>query len=249
MQKLKNKVAVITGGSSGIGLATAKKLVAEGAYVYITGRRQSELDKAKTEIGSNVSIVKGDVSNLKDLDNLYSQIKSEKGKIDIVVPCAAFVEIVPTMGVTPDHFDKTFNTNAKGTFFTVQKALPLINEGGAIVVVSSAIAYKGVPIYPTYAATKAAVRSFVRTWAADLMPKKIRVNSVSPGPIETPFIDGQSKSEEQSKAMRARYIQITPMARLGEAEEVANAILFLVSSDSSFTTGADFPVDGGATQL
>lgn len=249
MQKLVNKVAVITGGSSGIGLATAKKFVAEGAYVYITGRRQPELDKAKAEIGSNISTVQGDVSDLNDLDKLYAQIKEEKGSVDIVVPCAAFIEIVPTMNVTPEHFDKTFNVNAKGTFFTVQKALPLMNEGGAIVVISSAITQKGVPIYPTYAAAKAAVRSFVRTWAAGLMPKKIRVNSISPGPIETPFIDGQAKSDEQAKAMRERYIQITPMARLGEAEEVANAILFLASDDCSFTTGADFPVDGGATQI
>jgi len=249
MQKLKNKVAVITGGSSGIGLATAKKFVAEGAYVFITGRRQAELDKAVKQIGSHVTGVQGDISNLQDLDKLYAKIKAEKGSIDIVVPCAAYVEIVPTMGVTSEHFDKTFNINAKGTFFTVQKALPMLNEGGAIVVVASGIHQKGVPIYPTYAASKAAVRSFVRTWAADLMSKKIRVNSVSPGPIETPFIDGQTKSEEQAKAMRARFIQITPMGRLGEADEVANAILFLASSDASFTTGADFPIDGGATQL
>ncbi|MDF2455198.1 MAG: short-chain dehydrogenase/reductase [Cytophagaceae bacterium] len=249
MQKFKNKVVLITGGSSGIGLATAKKFVAEGAYVFITGRRQAELDKAVKEIGTNVTGVQGDISNLQDLDKLYAKIKAEKGSIDIVVPCAAYVEIVPTIGVTSEHFDKTFSINAKGTFFTVQKALPMLNEGGAIVVVASGIHQKGVPIYPTYSASKAAVRSFVRTWAADLMSKKIRVNSVSPGPIETPFIDGQTKSKEQAEAMRARFIQITPMARLGEADEVANAILFLASSDASFTTGADFPIDGGATQL
>jgi NAD(P)-dependent dehydrogenase (short-subunit alcohol dehydrogenase family) len=249
MQKFKNKVVVITGGSSGIGLATAKKFVAEGAYVYITGRRQSELDKAKKEIGSNVTTVQGDVSNLENLDKLYLKINAEKGTVDIVVTCAAFVEVVPTKAVTIEHFDKTFNTNARGTFFTIQKALPLMNEGGAIVVVASGIHQKGVPIYPTYAATKAAVRSFVRTWAMDLKEKKIRVNSVSPGPIETPFIDGQFQTKEQADAMRNRFVQITPMGRLGEADEVANAILFLASSDSSFTTGSDFPVDGGATQL
>jgi len=249
MQKFKNKVVVITGGSSGIGLATAKKFVAEGAYVFITGRRQTELNKAVKEIGAHVTAVQGDISNLQDLDRLYAMIKAEKGAIDILIPCAAYVEIAPTMGVTPEHFDKTFNINAKGTFFTVQKALPLMNDGGAIVVVASGIHQKGVPIYPVYAATKAAVRSFVRTWAADLMTRKIRVNAISPGPIETPFIDGQFKTEEQAKAMRARFIQITPMSRLGEAEEVANAMLFLASSDCSFTTGADFPIDGGATQI
>lgn len=249
MEKFKNKVVVITGASSGIGLATAKQFVAEGAYVYITGRRQSELDKAKKEIGSNVTTIQGDVSNLEDIDTLYAKVKSEKGKVDIVVTCAGFIEVMPTKAVTIEHFDKTFNTNSKGTFFTVQKALPIMNEGGAIVVVASGIHQKGVPIYPTYAASKAAIRSFVRTWAADLKERKIRVNSVSPGPIETPFIDGQFKTREQANAMRKRYVEITPMGRLGEANEVANGILFLASPDSSFTTGADFPIDGGATQV
>ncbi|PSL29122.1 SDR family NAD(P)-dependent oxidoreductase [Chitinophaga ginsengisoli] len=249
MKKLANKVAVITGGSSGIGLATAKKFVDEGAYVFITGRRLAELEKAAKEIGSNVTTVQGDIANLDDLDHLYSVIKKEKGRLDIVVANAAFVEAVPTAAVTPAHFDKTFDTNAKGSFFTVQKALPILVDGGAIVVVSSGAHQKGIAIYPTYSATKAAERSYVRTWAVDLMPRKIRVNTVSPGPIETPIIDLQFGTKENSDAMRKTFSEMTPMGRMGEAEEVANAILFLASSDSSFTTGADIPVDGGITQL
>lgn len=180
MQKLKNKVAVITGGSSGIGFATAKKFVEEGAYVFITGRRQGELDKAKKEIGSNVKTVQGDIANLADLDNLYKIVKQEKGTIDIIVANAGFVEMVTSPNVTEEHFDKTFNINARGTFFSVQKGLPILNNDGAIVVVSSCVTLKGFPQYVTYSATKAAIRSFVRTWAAELKDKNIRVNALSP---------------------------------------------------------------------
>lgn len=249
MKKLQDKVAVITGGSSGIGLATAKKFVEEGAYVFITGRRQVELDKAKKEIGSNVTTVQGDIANLDDLDRLYKIIARDKGKLDIVVANAAFVEVAPTAVVTPEHFDKTFNTNAKGSFFTVQKALPVLNDGGAIVMVSSGAHQLGVPVYATYSATKAAERSYVRTWAADLMARNIRANSVSPGPIETPIFDKQFTIKEEADAVRKQFAEMVPMKRLGSADEVASAILFLVSNDSSYITGADIPVDGGLTQI
>ena len=249
MKKLSNKVAVITGGSSGIGLATAKRFVEEGAYVFITGRRTAELEKAAKEIGSNVTTVQGDIARLEDLDHLYKVIATEKGHLDIVVVNAAFVEVMTTESVTPEHFDKTFNTNARGTFFTVQKALPILSEGGSIVVVSSGLHQKGMPIYPTYSATKAAERSYVRTWASDLVAKNIRVNTVSPGPIETPIIDIQFGAGETGDAMRKQFAAMMPMGRMGSAEEVAAAIFFLASDESSYVTGADIPVDGGFTQI
>ncbi len=249
MQKLTNKVAVITGGSDGIGLATAKRFVAEGAYVFITGRRQSELDKAKTEIGSNVTTVQGDVSNLEDLDRLYNIVKSEKGAIDIVVANAGFVEMVDTANVTPEHFDKTFNINARGTFFTVQKAFPLLNDNGAIVVVSTVATVKGFPQNVTYGASKATVKSYVKSWAADLKGRNIRANSVSPGIIDTTIIDGQFASKEEADGLKAYFVSITPLGRIGQPEEVANTIFFLSSSESSYITGTDIPVDGGFTEL
>lgn len=249
MQKLTNKVAVITGGSNGIGLATAKRFVAEGAYVFITGRRQSELDKAKTEIGSNVTTVQGDVSNLEDLDRLYNTVKKEKGSIDIVVANAGFVEMVDTANVTPEHFDKTFNINARGTFFTVQKAFPLLNDNGAIVVVSTVATVKGFPQNVTYGASKATVKSYVKSWAADLKGRNIRANSVSPGIIDTTIIDGQFASKEEADGLKAYFVSITPLGRIGQPEEVANTIFFLSSSESSYITGTDIPVDGGFTEL
>jgi len=249
MQKLTNKVAVITGGSDGIGLATAKRFVAEGAYVFITGRRQSELDKAKTEIGSNVTTVQGDVSNLEDLDRLYNTVKKEKGSIDIVVANAGFVEMVDTANVTPEHFDKTFNINARGTFFTVQKAFPLLNDNGAIVVVSTVATVKGFPQNVTYGASKATVKSYVKSWAADLKGRNIRANSVSPGIIDTTIIDGQFASKEEADGLKAYFVSITPLGRIGQPEEVANTIFFLSSSESSYITGTDIPVDGGFTEL
>ncbi len=249
MQKLTNKVAVITGGSNGIGLATAKRFVAEGAYVFITGRRQSELDKAKTEIGSNVTTVQGDVSNLEDLDRLYNTVKKEKGAIDIVVANAGFVEMVDTANVTPEHFDKTFNINARGTFFTVQKAFPLLNDNGAIVVVSTVATVKGFPQNVTYGASKATVKSYVKSWAADLKGRNIRANSVSPGIIDTTIIDSQFASKEEADGLKAYFVSITPLGRIGQPEEVANTIFFLSSSESSYITGTDIPVDGGFTEL
>jgi NAD(P)-dependent dehydrogenase (short-subunit alcohol dehydrogenase family) len=249
MGKLTGKVAVITGGSSGIGFATAAKFVEEGAYVFITGRRKSELDKAVQKIGRNVTAVEGDVANLADLDRLYSTVKDQKGSLDIVVANAAFVELVTFDNVTPEHFDQTFNVNARGTFFSVQKALPLIKNGGSIVLVSSVGHLKGIPVYTTYSATKAAVRSFSRSWAAELKDRGIRVNTVTPGAVDTAIFDTQFKTKEEADGARQAAGGRNPMGRIGRPEEIASAILFLASDDSSFSTGIDLVADGGLTQL
>jgi NAD(P)-dependent dehydrogenase (short-subunit alcohol dehydrogenase family) len=249
MSKLNGKVAVITGGSSGIGLAAAKKFVEEGAYVFITGRRQSELDRAKAEIGRNVSTVQGDVANLGDIDRLYRIVKEEKGGLDIIVASAGFVERVLTANATPEHFDKTFGINARGVYFTVQKALPLLRKGGSVVLVSSGLHLKGLPEHGTYAATKAAVRSFARTFAMELKDRGIRVNTLSPGAIDTPIIDGQFKSKDEADGARAFFSTITPLGRIGRPEEMASAILFLASDESSYSTGIDLVTDGGITQV
>jgi NAD(P)-dependent dehydrogenase (short-subunit alcohol dehydrogenase family) len=248
MGKLNGKIAVITGGSSGIGLATAKRFVEEGAYVFITGRRQAELDKAKAEIGRNVTAVQSDIANIDDLDRLFAQVKAEKGVIDVVVANAGVVEIAPTDSATPAHFDHTFGVNARGTFFTVQKASPLMTRGGSIVLVGSGLHLKGVPGYATYSATKAAVRSFARTWAAEYKDRGIRVNNLSPGMIETPIIDGHV-GKENGAAAREAFTQMTPLGRIGRVEEMASAILYLASDDSSYSTGIDLAADGGVTQL
>jgi NAD(P)-dependent dehydrogenase (short-subunit alcohol dehydrogenase family) len=249
MGKLQGKVAVITGGSSGIGLATAKRFVAEGAYVFITGRRQSELEVAKATIGANVFTVAGDVANLADLDRLYRTVAAEKGRLDIVVASAGFVEHASIDSATPEHFDKTFNINARGTFFTVQKALPLMKNSGSIVLVASGLHLKGLPQHGTYSATKAAMRSFARTWAAELKDRGIRVNTLSPGAIDTPIIDGQFKTKAEADGARALFAQMTPLGRIGRADEMAAAALFLASEESSFSTGIDLIADGGLTQL
>ena len=249
MSKLDGKVAVITGGSSGIGLAAARAFVDEGAYVFITGRRQAELDKAKASIGRNVTTVQGDVADLDDLDRLFAQVRAEKGVVDIVVASAGFVEHATIDAATPEHFDKTFNINARGVYFTVQKALPLMRKGGSIVLVSSGLHLKGFPEHGTYAATKAAVRSFARTWAMELKDRGIRVNTLSPGAIDTPIIDGQFKTREEADGARAFFAGFTPLGRIGRPEEMASAILFLASDDSSYSTGIDLVADGGITQL
>lgn len=249
MSKLEGKVAIITGGSSGIGLASAKRFVEEGAYVFITGRRDAELAKAKAEIGRNVTAVRGDVADLDDLDRLYEVVKAEKGSLDIIVANAGFVELVTLAEATPEHFDKTFGINARGTFFTVQKALPLLNDGASIVLISSTAHLIGSPPHTTYSATKAAIRSFSRSWAAELKGRGIRVNTLSPGPIDTPIIDAQVKSKEEADAMRAMFAQMIPLGRVGRAEEVAAGVLFLASSDSSYSTGIDLIVAGGQTSI
>lgn len=249
MSKLDGKIAVITGGSSGIGLATARRFVDEGAYVFITGRRAAELEKAKSAIGRNVTIVQGDVANLDDLDNLFGQVKAEKGVVHILVANAGFVEHAPLQTASPEHFDKTFGINTRGVFFAVQKALPLMTGGGSIVLVSSGLHLKGFPAHATYSASKAAIRSFARTFAAELKDRGIRVNSLSPGAVDTPIIESQFRTKEEADGARATYAQMTPLGRIGKPEEMAAAALFLASDESSFSTGTDLVADGGITQL
>ena len=249
MQALQGKVAVITGGSSGIGLATVKRFVAEGAFVFITGRRQAELDKAVKEIGKNVAAVRCDVSNLEDLDHLYKEVAGRKGKIDVLFANAGMVETVETPAVTPEHFDRTFNTNARGAYFTVQKALPLLNDGASIILTGSGVWRKGMPIYSTYAATKAAVRSYVRTWAVEFAPRGIRANVISPGPIETPVFYGQFSTRDAADVLKKQFEADIPLARMGRPDEIASAALFLASDESSYITGIDLPVDGGLVSV
>ena len=248
MKKPTGRVAVITGGSNGIGLATAKRFVEEDAYVFITGRRQSELDKAKSEIGSNVTTVKGDVAKLEDLDNLYKVVAAEKKKLDIVVVSAGFVEFGFLASATPEHFDKTFNTNTRGAFFTVQKALPVMNNGGFIILIASCVHLKGIAQYTVYSATKTALRSFARSWAAELKNRQIRVNCLSPGATDTPIIASQFATKEEADGARAMFAQLTPLGRMGRPEELASAAFFLASDESSYVTGTDLVVDGGWSQ-
>jgi NAD(P)-dependent dehydrogenase (short-subunit alcohol dehydrogenase family) len=243
MAALQGKIAVITGGSSGIGLATAKRFVKEGAYVFITGRRQTELDKAVAEIGSNATAVQADSSSQDDLDRLYAEISAKKGKLDIVFANAGVVEPVPTPAVTAEHYDKTFDINARGVFFTVQKALPLMKEGGSIILTGSGVWQKGFPIYATYGATKAALRSFVRSWTAEFAAKGIRANVISPGPVETPILEGQFGAN--ADAMREQFKTMIPMGRIGRPDDIAAAAVFLASDESAYITGIDLPVDGG----
>jgi NAD(P)-dependent dehydrogenase (short-subunit alcohol dehydrogenase family) len=249
MSNLEGKVAVITGGSSGIGLATAKRFVREGAYVFITGRREAELQKAKADIGGNVTAVQGDVANLADLDRLYATVKAEKGKVDIVVANAGFIEHAKIFDLSEAHYDKTMDINLKGVVFTVQKALPLMSRGGSIVVVSSIINVKGVPAHGTYAAAKAGVRALVRVWAQELKDRGIRVNTLSPGATETPIIRGQFDSDEASDAAKGAFASMTPLGRLGLPEELAAGAYFLASDESSYVTGIDLPIDGGLAQV
>ncbi|WP_395680398.1 SDR family NAD(P)-dependent oxidoreductase [Inquilinus sp.] len=249
MSKLTGKIAVITGGSSGIGRATARRFVEEGAHVFIVGRRQVELDATKAEIGHGVSTIQADVANLDDLDRVFTQIKAEKGSLDILVASAGLVEHQPITAATPEHYDRTFDLNARGAYFTVAKALPIFNAGGAIVLVSSGMHLKGFPQYGVYAATKAALRSFARTWAAELKDRRIRVNTLSPGMIDTPIVDGMFSSKEEADAARQAFAEMAPLGRIGEPDEIASGILFLASNESSYTTGFDLVADGGITQL
>ena len=249
MNKLNDKVAVITGGSSGIGLATARRFVGEGAYVFITGRRQAELDKAKKAIGKNVTAVQGDIANLNDLDRLYETIKKEKGILHVVVANAGITERATPSTATPEHYDKIYNIIARGTFFTIQKAVPLMTAGGSIVTVGSVAYKKGLIPIAVYSSAKAAVRYSVKGWAAELIGKGIRVNNLSPGVIETPILESHHETKEESDATRAMYIKMTPMGRLGRAEEMASAIFYLASDESSFTTGFDLVADGGLSEF
>ncbi|MEV6028469.1 glucose 1-dehydrogenase [Streptomyces sp. NPDC052036] len=242
MGKLQGKVAVITGGTAGIGLATAKLFVEEGAYVFITGRRQKQLDDAVKEIGGTVSGVQGDVAELADLDRLYETVKA-MGRIDIVIANAGLGEFASLEDAAEKHFDKIFNINVKGAFFTVQKALPLLNEGASIILTGSVASVKGTPAFSVYGASKAAIRSFVRGWTVELKDRRIRSNVLSPGPIETPLIAMQPQDAI------AKIASTIPMGRMGKPDEVAKAALFLASDDSSFVTGIELFVDGGRAQI
>jgi NAD(P)-dependent dehydrogenase (short-subunit alcohol dehydrogenase family) len=249
MPRLEGKVAVVTGGNSGIGLATAQRFVAEGAYVFITGRRQAELDAAVKLIGKNVTGVQGDVSNLADLDKLYSTVKQQKGRLDIVFANAGGGVFAPLGAITEEQFDKTFNSNVKGLLFTVQKALPLMAEGGSIILNASIVSMKGMPAFSVYSATKAAVRSFARSWTNDLKDRRIRVNAVSPGPIDTPGVRGLAQNQDQLQQITAGLVASVPMGRMGTSDEIAKAVVFLASDDSSFVTGIELFVDGGMAQV
>jgi NAD(P)-dependent dehydrogenase (short-subunit alcohol dehydrogenase family) len=249
MSKHEGKIAVVTGGNSGIGLATAKRLVDEGAYVFITGRRQAELDAAVKQIGRNVTAVRGDVANLADLDRLYDAVKQQKGRIDILFANAGGGEFAPLGSITEEHFDKTFNSNVKGLLFTVQKALPLMKDGASIILNASIVSMKGMPAFSVYSATKAAVRSFARSWTADLKDRHIRVNAVSPGPIETPGVSGLVKNEEEEKQLKAGLVSGVPMGRMGTSDEIAKAVSFLASDDASYIAGIELFVDGGFAQV
>lgn len=250
MKKLEGKVAVITGGNSGIGLATAQQFVSEGAYVFINGRRQSELDAAVKKIGKNISGVQGDVSNLADLDRLYATVKEQKSRIDILFANAGVGELVPLGAITEAHFDKTFGINVKGVLFSVQKALPLFQDGGGSIILNASIASsKGAEALSVYSATKAAIRSFARTWTVELKHRKIRVNAISPGPIDTPGFNGLALSEEQIEQFKTSIVSTVPMGRMGSPDEVAKAASFLASDDSSYITGIELFVDGGMAQI
>jgi NAD(P)-dependent dehydrogenase (short-subunit alcohol dehydrogenase family) len=249
MGKLEGKVAVITGGNSGIGLATAQQFVSDGAYVFITGRRQRELDAAVKHIGKNVSGVQGDVSNLSDLDLLYATVKEQKGSIDVLFANAGVSELASLGTITETHFDKIFSVNVKGLLFSVQKALPLFHDGGSIILNASVGGSKGVGTTSVYSATKAAIRSFARTWTVDLKQRKIRVNAISPGIIDTPIFNSLGQTEEEIKQRRANLVAAVPMGRMGTPDEIAKAVSFLASDDSSYITGIELFVDGGIAQI
>ena len=247
--KLEGKIAVITGGNSGIGLATAKRFVSEGANVFIFGRRQNEIDAGVSEIGKNVIGIQGDVSNLADLDRLFDVVKDQKGHLDILFANAGIAQFAPLGEISEKHFDKIFRINVKGLLFTVQKALPILEDGGSIILNASIGTSKGVGGSSVYSATKAAVRSFARTWTVDLKDRKIRVNAISPGPIDTPIFSSITQNEEQSELFKKNIINAVPMKRMGNPDEVAKVVSFLASDESSYVTGIELFVDGGLAQI
>jgi NAD(P)-dependent dehydrogenase (short-subunit alcohol dehydrogenase family) len=249
MGNLEGKIALITGGNSGIGLATANQFVNEGAYTFITGRRKPELAAAVKEIGRNVTGVQGDVSNLADLDRLFAQIRKEKGKLDIVFANAGVAKYAPLGTITEEFYDSIFNINVKGVLFTVQKALPLLPDGASIILNASIVASKGLPSNSVYSATKAAVRSFARTWTTDLKDRRIRVNAISPGPIDTPGLSELLASSETGQERKKMISTTVPLGRFGAPDEIAKAVLFLASDDSSYITGTELFVDGGFAQV
>jgi NAD(P)-dependent dehydrogenase (short-subunit alcohol dehydrogenase family) len=244
MGKLEGKVAVVTGGSSGMALASAKLFVKEGAYAFITGRKQEQLDEAVKLIGRNVTGVRGDAANLDDLDRLFDTVKREKGKIDVLYASAGMGEAVPLGKITEQHFDATFGLNTRGTVFTVQKALPLFNDGGSIIMTGSVASVKGFPGFSVYAASKAALRSFARTWLNELKGRNIRVNVLGPGPIATPM-----QEEVLTKEAKEMFESLIPRGKMGQPEEIATVALFLASDDSSFVNGVELNVDGGFSAI
>ena len=243
MGKLEGKVAVITGGSSGLALASAKRFVEEGAYVFITGRRQEQLDDAVNQIGRNVTSVRGDAANLDDLDRLFETVKRQKGKIDILFASAGKGEAAKLGEISQEHFDKEFGLIVRGTLFTAQKALPLINDGGSIIMTGSVASLKGFPGFGVYAASKAALRSFARTWLNELKDRNIRVNVLSPGQVDTP------DSQRLDPATREMFESLIPRRKMGRPEEIAAAALFLASDEASYVNGVDFAVDGGFSAI
>jgi NAD(P)-dependent dehydrogenase (short-subunit alcohol dehydrogenase family) len=249
MGKLDGKIALVTGGNSGIGFATAKQFVSEGAYVFITGRREKELAAAVKEIGKNVTGVQGDVSKLSDLDRLFTQVKRDKGKLDIVFANAGVARFAPFGTITEELFDSIFDINVKGLLFTVQKALPLLPDGASIILNASIVASKGLPANSVYSATKAAIRSFARTWTSDLKDRRIRVNAVSPGAIDTPGLSDLMASSGAGEERLKMISSNVPLGRIGEPSEIAKAVVFLASDESSYVTGVELFVDGGFAQV
>ena len=255
MSRLEGKVAVISGGTSGIGLAIAERFVKEGAHVFIFARHQEALDEAVKLIGSDVTAIQADASRLEDLDRVADIVRKEKGKVDVVVCSAGRTEQLPLREITPEHYDYIFALNARGPLFLVQKMLPMMGRGGSIILVASAMHYMGLANHSAYAATKAALRSYSRTWAAEFKDSGIRANTLSPGVVDTPMLADQAASPdkpttpEQAAAIRQGYINYTPMLRLGHPDELANAAVFLASDESSFMTGSDMVVDGGVSNV
>ncbi len=249
MKKFEGKVAVITGGNSGIGLATAHAFANHGAKVVIMGRNTASLEKAKTEIGARCLAVQGDVQNLEDIDRLFSETQKTFGSVDIIVANAGVATFQPLGDVTQDSFETMNNINVRGVFFTVQKGLPLMDDGGSIILTSSILGTKGFVGTSVYSATKAAVRSFARTMAAELAPRNIRVNAVSPGPIETPIYGRLGVPEEQLDAMKDGFVSLVPLGRMGRPEEIATTVLFLASNEASFITGVELCAGGGIAQV
>lgn len=248
-QKLAGKIALITGGTTGIGLATAQRFVAEGAFVFVTGRRQAELDAAVQLLGANATGIRGDVASLADLDHVFATIKTQKGHLDVLFANAGVAASASLETVTEAHYAQHFDINVKGTLFTVQKALPLLLDGSSIILTASTVATKGAENFSVYSATKAAIRNFARTWTTDLKARNIRVNAISPGPIETPSADAVAGSPAQATQFKAYMASIVPMGRVGQPDEVAKAVVFLASDDSSFVTGIELFVDGGVAQV
>jgi NAD(P)-dependent dehydrogenase (short-subunit alcohol dehydrogenase family) len=249
MSRLEGKTAIVTGGTTGIGLATAQRLAAEGAHVFVTGRRKAELDAAVEKIGADAIGVQSDVSDLADLDRLYAVVRQQGRRVDVLFANAGGGSFASLEQVTEEHFDQTFDVNVRGLVFTVQKALPLLNDGASVILTSSTAATSGAETFGVYAASKAAVRSFARTWANELKGRAIRVNAISPGPIDTPGITGLAPDEAQAEQLKDFLAGQVPMGRMGRPEEVADAIVFLASDRSSFITGADLYVDGGLNQI